>query len=183
MAKLTKISGDEFVKKILSGERDFKRIRLSNFNLSDHESVEALQTYLDGQNLQESPLILSESHLSGLTAYDISLPYLEAARCNFEGGNFGESNLTGANFGHSYFKGAIFCNADLESVYLRHADLEHVKMEGARLRCADLRDVKNLKKTEGLKQAIFEHTVVNSSEKKIILDVLGINDLFDVREA
>ena len=50
--KLTFMKGEEFVQKILSGERDFSNIKLEqDFNLCGYEKFEEMQKYLKDTNL------------------------------------------------------------------------------------------------------------------------------------
>ena len=47
MTELKQMSGDEFVTKILAGERDFRRIRLQQgYNFNSHEGFNELRDYI-----------------------------------------------------------------------------------------------------------------------------------------
>ena len=97
--KRIKLTGNEFIAKILQGERDFDWIELQEgFNLSGHERFEELQAYLKKNIVSiDTSLRLESSKLGGLNALGIHLPYLTAKNVYLY-----DANLSGANLQGSY---------------------------------------------------------------------------------
>jgi uncharacterized protein YjbI with pentapeptide repeats len=123
--KLRFMKGEEFVQKILSGERDFSNIELeNNFDLSSHDGFDDLQSYLKSADLEEKPIMVQNSKFRQLDADGIFMPYLKA---------------NNANFKHATFMGANFENAQLKNADLRYAKLAQVNMKNSYLVNADLR--------------------------------------------
>ena len=212
MEKLTEISGDEFVKKVLSGERDFSGVSLKCFDLSTHESIQALQTCLTRENLLRFPLILSGSNFFGLDAHNLALPYLKGKEVDLRKANLGGTNLINSDFGGANLEGAYLRGANLQGAYLNGADLqkaylngadlqkaylkgaylqgaylngaylEGANLEKADLQGADLRNTQNLKHAIKLGEAIFKGTIVTPKEKEIIERARDVVNLFDVRK-
>lgn len=121
----TKLSGVEFIEKLLSGEKDFTGIHLEPyFNLSGNENFEALHEYLQEQDLEKEPVILEGAELRGLDADGLFMPFLKA---------------NGANFKHATLMEANLEFAELRSTDFRYARLPQVGMHGADLRKADMR--------------------------------------------
>lgn len=179
---LKSMKGDEFIKKILAGERDFSYINLIrgfnlNFkkgvNLNDYlEEFKNLQDYLKSQNLKENPIDLTNSNLNYFKAKGIYLPYV---RANFT--NFQKSNLGYATLEHADFMGAHFENATLSYADLKNANVRGVNFSGSDFGFTDLRDVQNLDQSN-VGAAFFQKTIVSEIEERIIrkaikeLDVL-----------
>ena len=66
---LNKVSGEEFIAKLLSGERDFSNIYLEeNFDLSKHRAFQELRIYLKTQDLQKTTINISNSQFRYLKA-------------------------------------------------------------------------------------------------------------------
>jgi len=126
MAKqLIFMKGQEFVKKVISGERDFSNIELEqDFDLSGYERFNDLQTCLKDADLEEKPLIVENSKFRKLDADGLYLPFLKA---------------NNANFKHATFMGAYFENAQFKSADFRYAKLAQVNMRNSNLENADLR--------------------------------------------
>jgi|SRR3989344_4675307 len=157
---LIKVSGEEFIVKLLNGERDFSKIFLEEkFDLGGHEAFQKLKTYLKEQNLQKAPVDISNSQFRYLKARELYLPFtvgrnailrganLESA--NFEGANFESANLGNVNFKGANLKDACFVNADLWIANFRSVNLELANFEGAYLKGAyfggaNLKNVRNL---------------------------------------
>ena len=157
---LTKVSGEEFIVKLLSGERNFSKIFLEErFDLSGHSAFQELKMYLEAQNLQEEPVDISNSQLQYVKARGLYLPFtvgrnanfrgaiLEYAifeNANFENANFGNANLKGTNFKNAYLVNADFWIANLRSVNLELANFEGAYLKGAYFGGANLKNVRNL---------------------------------------
>ena len=89
MAKRNYMSGTEFVRQILNGEKDFQSISLEeDFDLSGHESFKELEDYLIRANLEESPLLMNNSEFIGIKAKGIYLPNTHGLHTNFRNSDF-----------------------------------------------------------------------------------------------
>jgi len=139
--ELTKLTGEEFARKILGGERDFANIRLErNFHLSEHPSFSDIQKYLQEEDLSDCPIILRNSELIGIMANGLSLPFLDGESANLErafipyanlmSGNFARANLSNAYFNGTNFsrdsamqRATNFQGALLFQTDFRHANL------------------------------------------------------------
>ena len=123
--KLMYMKGQEFVQKVLSGERDFSDIELEqDFDLSGDEGFSELQAYFKAADMEENPLIAENSKFRHLDADDLYLPFLKANNTNFK---------------HSTFMGANFQNSEFKNADFRYARLAQVNMEGSNMTNADLR--------------------------------------------
>ena len=153
-APLIRMDGEEFVRKILGGERRFSDIALEEgFDLSGHEAFSTLQAYLKGQDLRKNPLHIDGSDFKGVHAAGLYLPYVDGRGTNLEGANlFGANlgaayleiaclrgaNLREARLGGAYLVGTNFERADLQEAHLGEAildgaDLMRAHLEGANL--------------------------------------------------
>jgi len=198
-----RLTGEEFIKKILAGERDFKGIILQNFNLSGHELFQEMQNYLKKQDLEKNPIDLSESQLNEVIAIGLFLPFVQAERAHLwradfskaylAAGNFKSAFLLGANFAQAklrkvnfekaylfvakfseaYLFEANFTGAILEEANLEKADIKKVNFHETDLRNANLIEVKNLETVLNLAYAKFGNTKVTEKEKEIIEEALG----------
>ena len=152
----TYIKGEEFVRKILAGERDFSGITLEKFfDLAGHEGFGDMQEYLRKTDLQTSPLILDDSELQYIKARGLYLPFVRGKEANLRGADLRGANLCGAHLG-----GAYLC--------------------GAHLGMADLRGAKNPEATLAIEYADFYKTKVTDREKAIIEEALKRKQLFVV---
>jgi len=112
---LRKITGDEFIQKIISGERYLERILLEDVNLNQHPRFAEFNQYLKENTLGGNSLVLSQAYLKGVQAKGIYLPYLNGRYITLE-------------------------DVDLEGAYLEGADLEEAQLSGIILRGANLRE-------------------------------------------
>ncbi len=195
------MKGEDFIRKILEGERDFNGIELEyNFDLSGHELFGKMQDYLRKEYLAKSPVIINNSDFAGVKASGLYLPYLQVEHSvlwnsNFEYSvlnfaNFHYAELTYADFKHTAATHADFRNADLHHVNLEHANLyfsdfqnanfDSTQLLGADLVLADLRGVRNLEKSFNLRCAIFAETKVTPREEAIVRNALQTGNLFEV---
>ncbi|MEM1536099.1 MAG: pentapeptide repeat-containing protein, partial [Candidatus Pacearchaeota archaeon] len=127
--RLIYMTGEEFIKKILAGEKDFDGIKLEEgFNLSGHEGFNELQSYLKERGfwdgVEDNPLIISNSKFSYLIAKGLFLPFVEGRNSCFEGANLEGANFSGANLEKANFKKAYLKGADLQDANLMGANLE-----------------------------------------------------------
>ena len=121
---LINLSGNDLVRKILEGERDFSSIILEHsFNINLHEAFEELDKYLKQNHgeLSSNPINICYSQFNDLNATGILLPHTLGVRANFEGGSLYGTDLWMANF-----SGATFDNVNLE-----HVNLEGAVLNGA----------------------------------------------------
>jgi uncharacterized protein YjbI with pentapeptide repeats len=151
--RLIQMKGNEFVRKILSGERDFTRIIIDGRGvkgsakpLTGPEEFEAMQEYLKSANLKAEPLNLGSAQLHYVNIDGIYMPYTVARGIvitgfssirgvNLEGANLKSNYDTEnskvdqteliANFDGSNMKGVDFHNADLCSAQFRDCDLRN----------------------------------------------------------
>ena len=185
--RLRRMSGEEFVRRILDGERDFRGIELEYFDLSHYKDFGKLQNYLVQNYVMNrdylyNPIDISYSNLRGLNAIGIYLPNVIGW-----GADLREANLEEANLGEAYFIGADLSGSNLFLANLKEADLRMANLEGADLSGADLimanleganfaeanlREANlkyaNLKYARNLEYALFDETKVGPKGKKII---------------
>ncbi len=150
MTNQSYMSGNEFINKILSGERDFSNIKLEKrFNLNKHEGFVTLNDYLKSQtNLSDNPIIIDNSDLKGITARELHLPYISGKsanlrwaklyKSNFECGNFEGVEIRFANFIAVNFECANLYNAIFRSTNLRDSNMRYANLEGADISWANL---------------------------------------------
>jgi len=187
--KLIDMSGEEFVKKIMSGEKDFSNIELEqDFDLSGHEGFDELQTYLKNSKLEENPLIVKNSKFRQLDADGLYLPFLKADNANFKHAAF-----MGADFENSQFKNADFRyvrlaqvkmkNSNLQDADLRQADLylssligtvltgadfSGASLQFTNMQAADVKGIKNLELARFVQTANFQFADLTEKEKAVI---------------
>ena len=158
------LSGTEFIDKILSGERDFRAIKLTkNSRLdSDQEKYWLLCYYLRNASLSEDPLNLCDADLTGLTAklvykddgssFGLFFPYVNAERVNLKNAilprsvwnhsNLREaklirSKLTGSKFINAHLDHVIATEAMLDGMLAHNSNWDHAKMNSIRARHAN----------------------------------------------
>ncbi len=144
-----RVPADEFMKKILDGERDFRGIVLApsedtrtdvvdsgrgfEIDLTKSELFNALNKYLRSheQELSYDPLNVSGSAIERTIAHGIYLPYLKGERASFY-----RSDFEGAALHHAYIpyvnaNYSIFNRADLSFAVAPHAKFRKSKLVGA----------------------------------------------------
>lgn len=195
------IKGEDFIRKILAGERDFYGIELEyNFDLGGHELFGKMQNFLRKQNLAKYPITISNSDLSGVRTSGLYLPYVKLEgsvvwNANFDYAVLSFANFHNTDFTHSDFKYAKLDHTDFQNSNLEHVNFEHAnlyfadlkganfgytRLLGADLILADLRGVKNLETSFNLRCATFAETKVAAREEAIIRKVSEGGKLFDV---
>ncbi len=168
MNGLTSMNGDEFVRKVLEGERDFRGIALDAFLFDIFPEQKEIINYLKNQDLKASPLLISGSDFSFMVAEEFYAPYTLAENTYFDharlkGSNWSYANLKGANFEVASLEGADLFEADL-----RGANLYTSNLLDASLKYANLVGVKNLERAMRLETVSFDNTVVTKKERAII---------------
>ncbi|MFH0752755.1 MAG: pentapeptide repeat-containing protein [archaeon] len=142
---LTKMGGEELIRKILSGEKDFSFVKLKDgFNLNSHNRYGELQTYLKSQDLEENPLIISNAEMIYLQANGIFLPFLIGKKANLTGATLGNVSLLEANLAGANLEGAYLAKVDLEDANLSEANLSRVNLWKTNLAGSDLSNSKLL---------------------------------------
>ena len=182
--KLIQITREEFVKKILAGEKDFPGIYLPDgTDLSDYEGFAELQEYLKNQELKDNPINISGSQFRYIQAKGLYLPFVKGERANLSGANLSRAYLSRAYLSEAYLSEADLSRADLSGADLSEADLSEANLSEAdlsraNLSGADLREVKNLESVLGLGNVLFQETRVTKKEKEIILNAREKTQLF-----
>lgn len=143
--ELTKISGPEFVERILKGERDFSGMNLDNF---DAKKYSELRKYLPQNIKRASPLIFIRSSLSNVNFSGLYLPYTIAVDADFS-----YANLSGSLLDHSNFSRAILSNADLSN-----CSAEWTKFFNANITEANFRKCKK-RESQGLENSVGFRTI------------------------
>ncbi len=168
LMKTVRLSGKEFIAKLLSGERDFDWVNLEgSFDITRHERFLELQEYCRKQHFSKSPLQFNYAIFYQVVARGLSLPHLRAYKANFQGADFSvltdedvhaqmkyassqypyrglqpdltrEASLAGSFFVHANLFYAKLRGTDLSNATLVGAGLYDVDMEGADFRNADL---------------------------------------------
>jgi uncharacterized protein YjbI with pentapeptide repeats len=142
------LTAEDFMRKILEGERDFRKSHIPNPDLTaDAELYGKLQTYLRDRydELKKNPIYLCDSILVGLKASEIFLPYVIGIGANLENANLRNANLEYAdlrnvNLLNANLWYANLLNANLWYADLLNADLEYANLRNANLLNADLRN-------------------------------------------
>jgi uncharacterized protein YjbI with pentapeptide repeats len=134
------MSGEEFIRKVLDGERDFNGVIIEKDkeeypNLSIYDGYQEMQDYLKRQNLKKNPLHLSHADLRGIRAKGIYLPYAKAEKANLWGAYLPEANLMEADL-----KDIILCDANLENAILCGSNLSRADLNWAILYGADIKN-------------------------------------------
>jgi len=146
------MAGNELVKKILGGERDFSGIQLENgFDLNASGVFEQIQAYLDKESERLVPYIDNKcftrecsaladnefkfflSDMTGFKAEGLVLPFIDASYARFC-----NAKLSRANFHHGEFDQANFTGADLSDASLSWSDLQDAIFNRASMSGADI---------------------------------------------
>jgi len=191
--KLTFMKGEEFVQKVISGERDFSNIELEqDFNLCGHEKFEEMQKYLKNINLKETPVIIENSSFRRLDADELYLPFLKANNASFKHAALMGANLKGSQFENTNFRYARLAKANMMDSNLKNADLQLANLNLASLintilteadfsgadlqytnmQKANMKGIKNLELARFVETANFQFADLTEKEKSIIRNEL-----------
>ena len=191
--QLVFVKGNEFIKKILSGERDFSGIELEEgFDLCGDDSFDELQEYLKKCDLEKTPVNIEGSKLRRLDADGIYLPFVRAKGANLKhaalmGANLENAQLEMSDLRYARLSRVKLNNANLKNADLRLADLnlaslvktilaganfEAADLEYTNMQNADLKGVKNLQWARFLKTVNFQFAEITDKEKEIIRQAL-----------
>lgn len=172
------MTGDELVQKILSGERDFSRIKLPDeTKLDSLNGYAQMNDYLKGQR---NPLFFNEADCVGIHARSLFAYYAKLERANLNGAHLeraylGLAKLLETHLERAHLERTNLLGAILTGAYLKRASLERASLEGAYLI-----GVTGLDSTKGLGYAIFENTTVTPKEKAIIEAARAQINLFNM---
>ncbi len=151
-----RIQPDEFIKKVLEGEKDFSRLIMENLDnsriyLSMYDGFRDMNKYLSAcENQGIQPLIINNAVFCKVDAEGICLPGAEAEGIEIEFSKFSSANLRGANLKNSKIVGVSLSGADLSDANLQHSLLtpfieghecyahQETSLYGANLERADL---------------------------------------------
>lgn len=128
------MTGKEFIKKILAGERDFSGVYLSEVDLGESRKLfEELKRYLKvcyavGGVCDRNPIVFNNSTFSRVngkynemhkfgTDEGLNLAHVEARNAKFY-----DVDFSFASFGNADFRGADFANVNFNGAYLGYAD-------------------------------------------------------------
>lgn len=191
--KLTFMKGEEFVRKILLGERDFSDINLEqDFNLCGYEKFEEMQKYLKNTDLEENPVIVENSVFRRLDADELYLPFLRANNTSFKHAAFMGADLKGSQFENTNFRYARLAKANMMDSNLKNADLQLADLNLASLintiltgadfsgadlqytnmQKADIKGIKNLELARFVETVNFQFADLTEKEKSIIRNEL-----------
>ena len=198
---LVQMTGDEFVKKVLAGERDFSRIVMPEgtdlMRSPDYKRMNSFFVY-NHASLKGHPINLNESELRGIKAEGLRMPHLLARNARFTNSDFYGAAFHDGDFSGTDLVEAWLANADLSSVKFKNTNLygawcegtymPNVDYEGANIgkvnfENATILGAKNLDKAQWLERAEFLDTVVTENEKRIIEEALKRKNLFVLEES
>ncbi len=196
--QLIRVRGEEFIRKILVGERDFSGIALEdNFDLSGSDSFDEMQRYLQSQNLKEQPLHIEGSRFRQIKASGVYLPYTIGHGADFFGSVLRRVNLVRGRFNGTDFDFADFAYANLEKVdfsvfygfsagdtvhtrlwkaNLQGSNIKGTDFEGANLECALLYRAERDEKTNFNGAKMKGTDVQRGQETRDLVEELQLRD-------
>jgi len=129
-----RISGAEFVRRLLEGQRDFQEMGLleRNFDLSSHKLYAQLQESFDSTDSRYRSLCLSDAEMEGLVAKKLYV-CLVANGIKLTKVDLEEATLGGSYFQNAVLKEVNFRNADLYRCRAPRANFTDSKLERANL--------------------------------------------------
>lgn len=174
-SKLKVITPEEFVSKILSGERDFAGIKLPYGASLELPNYEVLIDYLKNNAFisKKDRYIFDGSEMKSLYAPRIYLPFSSAKGLDLSG-----ARLRGACFASSDFTDASARNACLGDASIKDSIVDGMDLGGAYLAGADLRgtDIQNAKYAE---HATFYRTKITQGQQAFLESQLA-KRLFEI---
>jgi uncharacterized protein YjbI with pentapeptide repeats len=135
---LISITGRELIRRILDGERDFSRTRLTpSTSLHKEEAFQEMNAYLQRQDLRTAPIIAEGADWRGLCAPGL---FLQSAR--LAGADLSGANLSASDLRRALFNDAKLIDANLESAIMIHCRFVQTDLTGANMRGADMYEAK-----------------------------------------
>ena len=189
MSNHVQIAGEEFVNKLLEGERDFSGIRLEPyFDLSGHERFPSIREVFTDERLKENPVLLNDADLTGINADFLHLPFLKANNVCFKHAtlmrvNFESSEMRSANFRYARLQQADLERCDLRNADMRQADLYLANLTECELtdadvagavlfytdmRSANIKGIANLIQARSVETANFQFVALSEKERNVI---------------
>ena len=135
------LTGKEFMKSMLGGERDFLGIKLTQPDLtSDKALYEKFTSYLRERTTEfkQNPVVINNASLSYMVAPNISLPYVKGSGVHLYGAECANGTFTGGTFEGAHFELGNFVGTNFENAYLCRSNLKGAYFSGAILRRASL---------------------------------------------
>ena len=135
MKALTYLSGDEFIRKIMEGERDFSHIKFEdNYKIDKSDAYYDLRNYLNTVGISQDPVIMNNSECVGVSFKYMNLSNLVSQNTDFKGSDFQKSNLsdsvlTGSKFDKCSLPHSNFYNSELNSVSFKYSNLNFANFE------------------------------------------------------
>ena len=204
------MSEEEFVKKLLGGERDFNKICLPD-GADLRRFIPELNDYLTEQELAKDKIVLCNSRIIRIIAPKIYIPYSNMSRVNMSGANMYGAHMSGADMSGADMSGADMSGANMSGAdmsganmsgvdmtganmyeanmygahmngaHMNGADMYRADVSGANMSGVDIRGTQNLGSVIGLDSVIFNNTIVTKNEMKEILKARERLNLFDLR--
>ena len=167
--KLIRMCGEEFIQKMVNGERNFSRVELPKgtdlTKLTEYNNMNDLLKKRSLKEYKRDAIILEYTSLVGLIAHNIWLPSADFSHADLSNSDFSSSFLRRANFAYANVSGvnffsaelsrADFFNANLSNSSLRKASLSRTNFAHTKLYKADLRDAKDFNEAMNFQYAFF----------------------------
>ncbi len=147
----TTMTAQEFMRKVMDGERELPGIHLpdgKNDFTQDKAAFEAFNAYMRGQELRANPVVAEGSDWRGVKAPGAFLQFTKLPKSDLRGAflhaaelrraDFTESQLQGADLSLANMMVSVLQRADLSDCILRGVDLYEASMAGAVFHRADL---------------------------------------------
>lgn len=181
--------GNEFVQKLLDGERDFASIVLEPYySLAKHEGFSELQEALQHADMENHPVVLEGADLTGLDADGLTMPFLKANGACFKHATMMEANVESSEFEAVDFRYAKLPQAGMKSCHFRDADLRQADLNLAvlngslfsgadvaganllftNLQACDIQGIRNLGMARAVETANFQFVSLSDRERSII---------------
>jgi len=183
------MSGQEFLQKLLEGEREFRGIVLEPyFSLSRNGQFASLQEQLLAADLENAPVILERADLTGFDADGLHMPFVKANGACFKQATLLEANLESSEFENADFRYARLPQANMKTCHFRDADLRQTDLNLAELngsllsganvaganllftnlQATDIKGIVNLQLARSVETANFQFVSLGEIEKNII---------------
>jgi uncharacterized protein YjbI with pentapeptide repeats len=132
MTTLTQITPAEFVKKFMSGERDFSNTRMEG-NLARENGFAELNTHVTSiqNDLRDNPILCNGVDWSGLQAPGFVFMSAKMAGANLSGADLSGADLRRGDYSGANFKGATLRWTVLNNGRYMEADFSDADCQGA----------------------------------------------------
>jgi fluoroquinolone resistance protein len=165
--KLVVMRTPEFIRKVISGERDFSNLNLKLDELYNHKKFGDLVDYLNNQkNLMKNNLIFNNSYLWACKLCGLNLPGTEANNSTFEYAHFESTNLDSSKFKGSTFYYANFTEAILRLSNFSDSDISFAVFNGATVSYVDFSNSNLLHAV--FKEADIRYTKFHNSDLRSV---------------